>query len=132
MWSQYKINGNGLDGVLGTLERQIMPVVWELGEATVADVHKRIEPPNSYETVKTVMARMAEKGLLQRTRDKKAYIYRATLSQEGLENQVSRQMLDSLLTGFGSTAISQFADLLKEKPERLEELRALLNEMEAE
>ncbi|BDI30713.1 hypothetical protein CCAX7_27640 [Capsulimonas corticalis] len=132
MWSQYKINKNGLDGVLGTLERQIMSVVWELGEATVSEVHERIESQISYETVKTVMARLVEKELLLRTLHKRAYVYRAAISQETLETQVSRKMLDSLLTGFGSTAISQFADLLKERPERLEELRALLSEIESE
>jgi hypothetical protein len=41
-------------------------------------------------------------------------------------------MIDSLLTGFGSTALSQFADLLKTKPEQLEELRALLNNVAGE
>lgn len=129
MYHQYKINKTGLDGVLGSLERQIMAAVWALGEATVTDVHVRLETPNSYETIKTVMARLAEKGLLKRAMDKRAYVYQATLSQDALEAQVSRQMLDSLLTGFGSRAISQFADLVKAKPEQLAELRALLNEI---
>ena len=129
---QYKINKNGLDGVFGTLERQIMSVVWEVKTATVADVHKRLDSRGSYETVKTVMARLVEKGLLKRTLDKRAYVYSAVVSQEEMETQVSRQMLSSLLTSFGSTTVTQFADLLKEKPERLEELRALLKEMASE
>jgi BlaI family penicillinase repressor len=129
MLHHYKSNKTGLDGVLGSLERQIMAAVWALGEATVTDVHERLNTPNSYETIKTVMARLAEKGLLQRALDKRAYVYKATLSQEALEAQVSRQMIDSLLTGFGSHAISQFADLLKAKPEQLAELRALLNKI---
>jgi len=129
---QYKINKNGLDGIFGTLERQIMSVVWEVKTATVADVHKHLNSRGSYETVKTVMARLAEKGLLKRTLDKRAYVYSAVVSQEDMETQVSRQMLNSLLTSFGSTTVTQFADLLKEKPERLEELRALLKEMASE
>ena len=129
MLNHYKSNKTGLDGVLGSLERQIMAAVWGLGEATVTDVHERLNTPNSYETIKTVMARLAEKGLLQRALDKRAYVYKATMTQEALEAQVSRQMIDSLLTGFGSQAISQFADLLKAKPEQLAELRELLNKI---
>lgn len=132
MLHQYRINKSGLDGVLGSLERQIMGAIWALGEATVGDVHARLDTTNSYETIKTVMARLAEKGLLIREVDKRAYVYRAVLSQEALETQVSRQMIDSLLTGFGSCAISQFADVLKEKPEQLAELRELLNKMTSE
>ena len=134
MWNQYKMNRPGLDGVLGSLERQIMAVVWELGEATVTEVHERLETQNSYETIKTVMARLAgeDKALLAREMEKRAYIYRPTVSREELEAQVSRRMLDSLLTGFGSTALSQFADILKERPEQREELRALLNKIVSE
>lgn len=132
MLNQYKASKPGLDGVLGSLERQIMGLVWAFGEATVADVHERLDLNNSYETVKTVMARLVEKGMLTRTLDKRAYLYRATISQNELEAQVSRQMIDSLLTGFGSTALSQFADVLKDKPERLEEMRALLNKIVSE
>ena len=134
MWNQYKMNRPGLDGVLGSLERQIMAVVWELGEATVTEVHERLETQNSYETVKTVMARLAtpEKALLTRELAKRAYVYKATISREELETQVSRRMLDSLLTGFGSTALNQFADILKEKPEQMQELKALLNKIASE
>lgn len=132
MWNQYKSNKNGLDSVLGSLERQIMGAVWGLGEASVADVLEQIESNSSYETVKTVMSRLVEKRLLRREMDGRAYIYKATLSQEELETQVSRQMIDSLLTGFGSTALTQFADVLKEKPEQLEELRLLLDRIASE
>ena len=132
MLHQYRINKTGLDGVLGSLERQIMAAIWAMGEATVGDVHARLDTANSYETIKTVMARLAEKGLLTRDVDKRAYVYRAAITQEALETQVSRQMIDSLLTGFGSRAISQFADVLKEKPEQLAELRELLNKITSE
>ncbi len=131
MWDQYKMNRPGLAGILGSLERQIMLIVWELGEATVTEVQERLEAPSSYETIKTVMARLAseEKALLVREMEKRAYIYRPTISRAELEAQVSRRMLDSVLSGFGSTALSQFAELLKEKPEQREELRALLNQI---
>lgn len=132
MWNQYKINKPGLDGVLGSLERKIMLAVWSLGEATVTDVQERSDAESSYETIKTVMARLVEKGLLTRELDKRAYVYRASISRDELETQVSRQMIDSLLTGFGSTALCQFADVLKEKPEQLEELRALLTKIATE
>jgi predicted transcriptional regulator len=127
MWNQYRLNKPGLDGLLGSLERQIMASVWELGEATVSDVQDRIEADSAYETIKTVMARLVDKGMLTRELEKRAYVYRATISQQELETQISRQMISSLIAGFGSTAIAQFADVLKENPNRLEELNELLS-----
>lgn len=132
MWSQFKINKQGLDGVLGSLERQIMGAVWTLGDATVAEVHAHLGTPNSYETIKTVMTRLTEKGLLVRILERRAYVYKATLSQSEMETQISRQMIDSLLTGFGSRALVQFADVLRDKPAQLEELRALLAKIDSE
>ena len=130
MWNQYRLNKPGLDGLLGSLERQIMASVWELGEATVSDVQDRIEADSAYETIKTVMARLVDKGMLTRELEKRAYVYRATISQQELETQISRQMISSLIAGFGSTAIAQFADVLRENPGRLEELNELLSHIE--
>jgi len=127
MWNQYRLNKPGLDGLLGSLERQIMASVWKLGEATVSDVQEQIEADSAYETIKTVMARLVDKGMLTRKLEKRAYVYQATISQQVLEEQISRQMNSSLIAGFGSTAIVQFADVLKENPRRLEELKELLN-----
>lgn len=120
---------DGLAGILGPLELEIMNTLWRLGTGTVGDVVDHSGTQDSYTTVKTVMERLVKKHLLKRRREGKAYVYEPVESRDALEVRISRQMIDNLLRGFGSKAISQFADVLREDPRRLQELRNLLEGM---
>lgn len=56
-----------------------MSTLWKIGEGTVEDV-RRAGPRTkdlAYNTVQTVMNRLAERGLLTRTRRGNAFVYRA-------------------------------------------------------
>lgn len=67
----------------GDLQARIMAIVWRLGEATVEDVrdHQLQEQRPAYTTVQTVMNRLAERGLLTRTRTGRAFVYRAAFAE---------------------------------------------------
>jgi predicted transcriptional regulator len=67
----------------GDLQTKIMAIVWRLGEATVEDVRDRQPPQHrpAYATVQTVMNRLAERGLLTRTRSGRAFTYRAAFAE---------------------------------------------------
>lgn len=63
-----------------------MAAVWRLGEATVEDVraeqHERQR--SAYTTMQTVLNRLVERGLLERQRRGKAFVYRATSDESQL------------------------------------------------
>ena len=62
----------------GDLQAEIMAAIWELGEATVDDV-RRAQPrrrQRAYTTLQTVMNRLVERGLLDRERRGRGYVYR--------------------------------------------------------
>lgn len=66
----------------GELQLQVMSVVWRLEAATVEQV--RAELPDrggAYTTVQTVLNRLAERGLLTRTRVGNAIEYRPSVSE---------------------------------------------------
>jgi predicted transcriptional regulator len=123
---RFKPRSAGLETILGELERPIMEAVWMLGQASVADVSVCLETDTAYTTVKTVMERLEKKGYLERVKQGKAYVYTASLTREVLEGRASRGVIDGLLNSFGSAAIAQFAEAVGEDPERLAELRRLL------
>lgn len=114
---------------LGPLEYRIMTVIWGSNTATVADVVLHAGTKNAYTTVKTIMERLEKKGLLRRRREGKAYLYEPAISRPQLEELVSRRLVANLLDSFGSVAISGFAYALKEDPQRMEEMRSLLEKM---
>jgi predicted transcriptional regulator len=69
---------------LWSLEAKIMRVAWEQPETylSVRRMLARLPGQPAYTTVMTVMGRLHQKGLLQRTRDGRAWSYRPATSEE--------------------------------------------------
>lgn len=84
-----------LESYFGPLELNIMDVVWDEGPATVNDVleHLNRSPGKSYvyNTVMTTLARLADKGYLDRTRDGRAYVYSATSREQFLQDRFAEE-----------------------------------------
>lgn len=113
---------------LGELEAQVMSVVWEKGEATVQDVKDSLEPHRklAYTTVMTVMSRLAEKGLLVRHKEGRAYVYKPADSQEKVAGSLLHSLVQRFYKGATVSAIAQLLETEEEVDEaeldRLEEL----------
>jgi predicted transcriptional regulator len=109
-----------------------MEVVWPAhGPLSVSGVHDGLppEPAVAYNTVKTTLERLAEKGILSRTKEAKAYLYRPAISREELERRIVTGVLDRLVEEFPGAVASFFVkpeaglsrtklDLLREAIER--------------
>ena len=107
--------------VRGDLQAEVLETVWKLGRATVEEV--RIEQPerrrSAYTTVQTVMNRLVERGLLERTREGKAFVYSAQLDEseylarsigdrlEGGSPGARKAALVSLVEGLGAEELDE-------------------------
>ena len=67
---------------LSRRERQIMDVVFRLGEASAADVHAAIPDAPTYTAMRGLLRILVEKGFLTQTRDGKRYLYRPSTSRQ--------------------------------------------------
>jgi predicted transcriptional regulator len=112
---------------LGRRERQILEVVYRLGEASVGDVLEHLPDPPAYDSVRTMIRQLERKGLLRHRREGTRYIYRPTQSHES----ASRSALVHLMkTFFQNSAAETVAaifdvssdDLTEEEIHRLEQL----------
>jgi predicted transcriptional regulator len=126
-------SGGGLEKLLGDLEREIMELMWARTEGSVRDVlvelNERRETDRhlAYTTVMTVMARLAEKGLLRRRRVGKAHEYEAADTREGYLAHASQELARRMVEDFGEAAVSGFLSVLEDvAPERLMRLRRSL------
>lgn len=93
---------------LGSLEARVMESMWELADGNVRDVLNRLNAANgedlAYNTVMTVMARLADKRLLRRERDGRAYRYEPAVDRQGLfERQVAIRF-SKILDAYGEVA----------------------------
>ncbi len=114
---------------LGELEADVMSVVWELGKASVQDVKDALEPrrPLAYTTVMTVMSRLAEKGVLERRKDGRAYYYTPAGSQEKVAGSLLHSLVKRLYAGATGKAVAQLLESDEAVDEaELERLEALI------
>lgn len=74
-------------GALGRREREVLSVLREIGSATVRQVADRLSASLAYTTVMTTLDRLFRKGLLQRVKQNRAFLYSAALSTRALEGQ---------------------------------------------
>jgi predicted transcriptional regulator len=79
----------------GELQAQIMSALWRLGSGTVEQVRSALPPRyrGAYNTVQTVLNRLAERGLLSRHKAGNAIEYRPVVSEaEYLSRSISRTL----------------------------------------
>ena len=98
---------------LHELETAVMEVVWAGAAAVaVADVQRALERERSiaYTTVMTTLVRLHEKGLLERERDGRRYLYRARVSRDELLRQTAREVLGTIDLGSGHQSLALLAE----------------------
>lgn len=93
----------GLELRLHELEAAIMDVVWsrKLNSFAVGDVLSILEKQRdiAYTTVMTTIARLYDKGLLEREREGKRYLYSPKLSREEFLESTAREVLAHAVGG---------------------------------
>jgi predicted transcriptional regulator len=112
---------------LGTLERQVIEIVWAGDDVTVRDVQARLDAKVAYTTVMTTLDRLFRKGLLARTKRSRAFVYSAMASREELDDIVASDVVSGLLAGKWSAPLPFLSNLVDAVGER--DL-ALLDELE--
>src|SRR6201981_3492857 len=102
---------------LHELESEIMEEVWRQEETTVKRVRKaqtrKTAPPRAYTTYMTVMQRLNDKGLLDRTRSGRYDTYTPTLSREEDQELRAAAQVQGLVDEFGDVALAHFAKSLQ-------------------
>lgn len=122
--------GTAFTGI-GSLEAEILAVIWEQGETTVREVYEILRERRqiAYTTVMTVMNNLVKKHLLTQDRTAIAYVYRPAIPGRDVAKAVLDSVIDRLLGGQRNIAVSQLLDLDHElTAEQLEELRSVARE----
>lgn len=101
--------------MLGDLEADIMEYCWQEYPCSVKDVHATLagEREIAYTTVMTVMSRLADKGILERQQEGRAYLYTPTQSREEFCSETITNVMSGLIDGFGEPALSHFVDTIE-------------------
>ena len=111
----------GLAG-LGHLEVAAMEILWKQGESNVHQVAQSLERPLAYTTVMTTLDRLYKKGLLERRKSERAYLYSARQSRQEWEHQAATDFVAGYLVRphpAGELLISCLVDAVGQQNEKL-------------
>ena len=101
---------------LGPLETEILNIVWELGCATVKDVHERIlaDPDRelAYTSVTTVLRRLTQKGWLMCEKQERAFSWKPLVSRQEAQVINAHDQLNRFLAVGNPDIVAAFADSL--------------------
>lgn len=111
-----------------------MNVMWQHGEATVEEVRGALDRDKqpAYTTVMTVMSRLAEKGVLERDKRGRAFVYRAAADRSEFAGSILSRLVDRLYADSPGRAIAHLIESREDvDDDELERLEALIRERRA-
>lgn len=112
-------------------ELEILNVLWATGPATVRAVHQALNEGTAYTTTLKTMQRMADKGLLERDERSRSHVYRVRKTETQTRGAIVADMIDRAFAGSAARLAIQALSTQRATAEELEELRSLLDELEA-
>lgn len=115
----------------GALEERVLHALWDLGAASIRDVHGRVGGPDglAYTTIATVLDRLASKGLATRRRRGQSLVYRAAVTRERVARAQLNDVLGRVLGPEPTPAMASLVDAVEAlDPDLLDELGRLIEQ----
>lgn len=112
---------------LSRREREIMDILFSLGEASGEDVRSRLTNPPSYSAVRAMLVRLEAKGHIRHREEGLRYVYAPTTSPATARRTALKRYLE---TYFGGSLENMMTALLRQEAWSDEELAALRREID--
>ncbi len=118
----------------GQLQRAVIEVVWELGEATVRQVWQRLcrRKELAYTTVLTAMQRLERAGWLKHRVDGRKHIYLPTRTRAQAGAGSVRKFVQRMFDGNALVLFRQLVEEGELSDEELRELQQMINQKRKE
>src|SRR6058998_1932678 len=107
-------------------ELDVMSVLWDLGDATVAEVRDQLADKLAYTTVLTVLRTLEQKGYVGHTGEGRAHRYRPLVKREAAGRSALRRLVEKVFDGSPELLMTQLVSDKNLSDEELRRLRKLL------
>ncbi|MFC3879448.1 BlaI/MecI/CopY family transcriptional regulator [Algoriphagus namhaensis] len=113
-------------------ELEILAILWELGEASVRQVHERLAKTKDtgYTTTLKIMQIMHTKGLVSRDEKSRSHIYRPATNQKETQSSLIKNLMNTAFGGSAQNLVMQALGQENPSKEELDEIRAFLDQLE--
>jgi len=114
-------------------EMQVLSALWEEAPQTAADLTQRVGKINGWTqaTVKTLLARLVQKGAVTAEADGRRYLYRPAVERADAVGEESQRFVDRLFGGRVSPLIAHLAEREALSDSDIAEIEALLRKLKS-
>jgi predicted transcriptional regulator len=112
---------------------QVLSALWDDAPQTAADLTTRIGKANGWTqaTVKTLLARLVQKGAVHAEADGRRYLYSPAIERADAVGEESQRFVDRLFGGRVSPLIAHLADREALTDTDIAEIEALLRKLKS-
>lgn len=109
----------------------VMQALWNEAPLAATDVAARLAMQTEWsaQTVKTLLARLVEKGAVAADADGRRYLYRPLLTRAGYEKQAAHSLVSRLFGGRAAPLVAHLAEAGDLSAEDITEIEALLEDL---
>ena len=111
-------------------ELAILAALWQLGSATVPQVHDALGGKGQYTTTLKLMQIMIDKGLLKRERAGRGHVYRPAVPQQRTQTRLVGDLMKRAFGGSVRALLLAALSSERTSPEEIAALRKLIDEAE--
>jgi BlaI family penicillinase repressor len=117
---------------LTDLQLALMRVLWDRGEATVAEMADALRPARELAptTIATLLSRLEKRGVVGHTSQGRQYVYRPRVSESEVRHSMVSGLTDLLFGGDVAALMSHLLDAGSVRPGDLEKVRSLIADAE--
>jgi predicted transcriptional regulator len=107
-------------------ELEILKILWQLGEGTVREVHRRMCPHDelAFNTVQTLLRIMDDKGLVAHRPRGRTFVYAPRYSRERAASRFLHQVFDGAL----DQVVVSMLSTTNASPEELRQLERIISQ----
>ncbi len=119
---------------LSRRERQIMDIIFELGQATTAEVLDKLADPPSYSAVRAMLRILEEKSHLKHHSAGPRYVYQPTVSRQVARESAIKRVVRTFFDGSTEQAMAALLDLSSAQiaPDELDRLQQMIEQARKE
>ncbi|AHG88997.1 Penicillinase repressor [Gemmatirosa kalamazoonensis] len=123
-----------IDRHLSRRERQIMDVLFQMEEATAAEVQERLPEAPSYSAVRAMLRILEDKGHVRHHEDGPRYVYRPVVARDTAQKTAISHMLRTFFDGSVEAAMTALLDATDRRLSRdeVDRLSSLIEERRRE
>ncbi len=115
-------------------ELQVLKMLWKRGPSTVREIHGHLARAGArwaYTTVLTLLQRLQAKGYVTNSKDGMAYVFRPTLTREGVLRGRLRELAQHFAEGAAFPLVQAMVEGHRFSEEEIAHFRKLVEELES-